>query len=37
MPIGYTSYFTVDIEPGSYAWIAESGAYRGLVQEFQVD
>ena len=37
MPVGYTSYFTVDLSPGSYAWIAESGAYRGLVEKFDVE
>jgi hypothetical protein len=24
MPIGYTSYFTADLEPGDYAWITET-------------
>ncbi len=37
MPIGYTAYFTVDLEPGRYAWIAESGAARGMVEEFTVE
>jgi hypothetical protein len=37
MPVGYTAYFTVDLQPGRYAWIAESGAARGLVKEFTVE
>jgi len=37
MPSGYTAYFTVDLEPGRYAWIAESGASLGMVGEFSVD
>lgn len=24
MPVGYTSYFTVNLEPGNYAWITET-------------
>jgi hypothetical protein len=36
MPVGYTSYFTVDIEPGNYAWIAESSAAKGMVKKFTV-
>ena len=37
MPAGYTGFFTVDLEPGRYAWIAESGAAREMVQEFTVE
>ena len=37
MPAGYTAFFTVDLEPGRYAWIAESGAARGMVEEFTVE
>jgi hypothetical protein len=37
MPIGYTAYFTVDLTPGRYAWIAESGAALGMVEEFTVE
>jgi hypothetical protein len=37
MPIGYTAFFTVDLEPGRYAWIAESGAALGMVEEFAVE
>jgi len=37
MPAGYTAFFTVDLEPGRYAWIAESGAARGMVEEFAVE
>ena len=37
MPAGYTGFFTIDLEPGRYAWIAESGASLGMVQEFTVE
>ncbi len=37
MPAGYTAFFTVDLEPGRYAWIAESGAALGMVEEFTVE
>lgn len=37
MPAGYTAFFTVDLERGRYAWIAESGAALGMVQEFTVE
>ncbi len=37
MPVGYKAFFTVDLEPGRYAWIAESGAARGMVEEFTVE
>ncbi|MDP2469307.1 MAG: hypothetical protein Q8W45_11420 [Candidatus Palauibacterales bacterium] len=37
MPSGYTAFFTVDLEPGRYAWIAESGAALGMVKEFTVE
>jgi hypothetical protein len=37
MPVGHTSYFTVDLEPGRYAWISEPGAITGMVSEFTVD
>jgi hypothetical protein len=35
MPVGYTAYFSVELEQGRYAWIAESPA-EGMVQEFAV-
>jgi hypothetical protein len=37
MPVGSTAYFEVDLEPGRYVWIAETGAARGLVEEFTVE
>ena len=37
MPVGNTAYFTVDIEPGHYAWIAESSAAKGMIKEFTVE
>jgi len=37
MPVGNTAYFTVDLEPGHYAWIAESAAARGMVQSFVIE
>jgi hypothetical protein len=36
MPVGTTAYFTVDLEPGLYTWIAESSADKGMVNEFFV-
>jgi len=36
MPVGYTSYFTVDLEPDNYAWISESSAAKGMVKMFTV-
>jgi hypothetical protein len=36
MPVGYTSYFTVDLVPGNYAWISESSAAKGMVEMFSV-
>lgn len=37
MPVDYTCCFQVDLEKGKYAWIAESGAGRGLIKEFNID
>jgi len=37
MPAGRTAFLTVDLEPGRYAWIAESGAELGMVEEFTVE
>jgi hypothetical protein len=37
MPVGHTAYFTVDLAPGRYAWIAESAADKGMVREFAID
>jgi len=37
MPAGTTAYFTVVLEPGRYAWIAESSADKGMVDEFFVE
>jgi hypothetical protein len=36
MPVGYTSYFTVNLKPGSYAFISESAAARGMIKRFTV-
>jgi len=36
-PAGDTGYFTVDLEPGEYAWIAEEHGPAGMVQRFTVD
>lgn len=35
-PEGRTIYFTVELEPGRYAWISEAPDVRGLFQEFTV-
>ena len=37
MPVGFTSYFSVDLEPGRYAWITEASADKKMVQEFTVE
>lgn len=37
MPVGHTSYFTVELTPGRYAWIAESSADKGMVREFTIE
>jgi len=37
MPAGFTAFFTVDLDPGRYAWIAESGAAPGMVEEFTIE
>lgn len=36
MPAGYTSYFTVDLDPGRYAFISETARDRSMVREFTV-
>lgn len=36
MPVGSTVYLSVDLEPGRYAWIAETTAAQGMVKEFTV-
>ncbi len=37
MPVGYTSYFTVDLIPGKYAWISEPSASKGMIKEFSIN
>ncbi len=37
MPAGNTAYLTVELEPGSYAWLSEAYADRGMVKEFTVE
>ena len=37
MPIGHTAYFTVNLEPGRYAWITEASADKGMFNEFTVE
>ncbi len=36
MPVGYTSYFTVDLDPGTYAFISETARDQNMVKEFSV-
>lgn len=36
MPVGNTSYFTVNLEKGEYAWIAETAAAKGMIKKFTV-
>jgi len=35
--VGSTSYFKVNLEPGKYAWIAESSASKGMFELFTVE
>ncbi len=37
MPVGNTEFFTVNIEPGNYAWISESYGAMGMLKKFTVD
>jgi hypothetical protein len=37
MPAGSTAYFTMDLEPGRYAFVGEPGAGWGLVHEFVIE
>ncbi|MBW3661195.1 MAG: hypothetical protein KY397_06125, partial [Gemmatimonadetes bacterium] len=37
MPVGYTSYLTVDLQPGRYVWLSEATDVDGLVKEFAVE
>jgi len=37
VPAGSESYFTVDLEPGRYAWISETWGIRGMMHEFTVE
>lgn len=36
MPVGNTAYFSVDLEPGRYAWVAEQPADASMYKEFTV-
>ncbi len=36
MPVGSTTYFTVDLDPGRYAFISETARDRNMVKEFTV-
>ncbi len=37
MPIGHTAYFTIHLEQGNYAWIAENYGALGMVEKFTID
>lgn len=37
MPVGYTAYFKINLEPGKYAFISETAVDRNMVKEFAVD
>ena len=34
MPVGFTSYFTVDIDLVNYAWISDSSSAKGWIKMF---
>jgi hypothetical protein len=37
MSAGGTSYVTLDVEPGRYAWVSETYGVRGMVHELTVE
>lgn len=37
MPVGYTSYFTINLKSGTYAFVTESPMRKGNILEFEVD
>lgn len=37
MAAGKTGYITIDLEPGSYAWVSENYAPQGMVETFTVE
>lgn len=37
MPVGYTSYFSVDLEPGRHVWVTERPAGEGKVKALMVE
>jgi len=37
MPAGFTSYFKVNLRPGSYAWITEASADKGMIKKFTIE
>ncbi len=37
MPVGSTSYFSVDLDPGRYAWVSETAVDKRMFQEFTVE
>ena len=37
LPAGGESYFTVDLEPGRYAWVSETWGRDGMVHEFTIE
>ena len=37
MPVGYTSYFTINLEPGTYAFVSEAPMRKGNIFTFKID
>lgn len=38
VPVGYSSYLTVDLQPGRYVWVSEGyAASQGMMKEFTVE
>jgi len=37
MPAGNTAYITLNLEPGTYAWVSESYGSRGMAKRFTVE
>src|SRR5699024_9921063 len=36
MPVGNTAYFSVNLEPGRYAWVMEQAANASIYEEFTI-
>lgn len=37
VPVGYSSYISVDLQPGRYVWVSEGYGTRGVIEVFTVE